>query len=164
MHERSLSLSSISGTESEADDGIFTTSLGDDSDEDGVDLTTELSDSISTSNEPEHPSTHDQGALQHVVNSISKLTPRVLLHSDAPHQPPHPQHLPSPLEIVRTKALIKDREIEVSELNARLDELARNMLSIIQRRDSAAEAVRNHRSFIAGKSFILEVSSSEELT
>ena len=163
MRERSLSLSTISGTESETDYDPVARSLAYYSDEDGIDLITELSDGSSTSSEHEQPATHDQDALQHVVDSLSKLKPRFFPQSDAPRQPPHSQHLPSPLEIAQTKALIKDREVEVSELNAKLDELARNMLLLIQQRDAAAEAGRNHRSFIAGELFILGILSSDGL-
>lgn len=154
MRERSLSLSTISGTESEPDDYPLTRRLTFDSDESSVDWSTELSDDPSASDEHGRRSPHDHGALQDVVDSLSKLKPRFFPHSDAPHQPPHPQHLPSPLEIAQTKAHIADREVEVSTLNAKLDELARNMLFLIQQRDAAAEAARNHRSFIAGKWFL----------
>jgi len=151
MRERSPSLSTISGTESEAGDDPVAGSLAYDSDEDDEDLNTRLSEDTSTSIEYEQLSAHDQGALRRVVDSLSKLEPRFFPPSDIPCQPPHPQHLPSPLEFAQTKALIEDRELEVSELNAKLDELARDMLSLIQQRDAAAEAARNHRSFIAGK-------------
>ena len=147
MHERSLSLSTISGTESEAgDDNPL--ALAYDSDEDDANLYTEPSDDSRTSYEL---SAYGQKALQHIVDSMSKLKPRSFPGLDIPYQPPHPHHLPSPLEVAQTKALIEDRELEVSELNSKLDELARNMLQLIQKHDTAAEAARNHRSFIAGK-------------
>lgn len=152
MHERSLSLSTISGTESEAGDEPFAGSVAYDTDEDEPDepdLNTEFSDDSSISYEHEHLTPHD--ALQHVVNSLSKLKPPFFWDSDVPYQPPHPHHLPSPLEVAQTKALIEDREVEVSEYNSRLDELARRMLKVIHQRHIAAKAARNHRSFIAGK-------------
>jgi hypothetical protein len=149
MGGRSLSLSTFSGTESEADDECLA-NLAYDSDEDGMDLTTELSDESSTSFEHEQPSTHGPDALEQVFSKLESLYPR----TDVPRQPPHPQHLPSPLEIVQTEALIRDREAEMLKLDAELDELLQNMVSVRKKRDAAAEAARNHRSFIAGKSIL----------
>ena len=67
------------------------------------------------------------------------------------YQPPHPQHIPSSLEIAQANARIADQEVKLAELNAKLDELARDTLLLTRKRDAAVQAVRNERSFIAGK-------------
>ena len=103
MHKRPLSPSTISGTESEAD------------------------------NEPL--------ARMRVYDS----------NKDAPYQPPHPQHIPSSLEIARASALIADQDVKVAKLNTKLEEMARDTLLLTRQRDAAAQAARNYRSFIAGK-------------
>jgi hypothetical protein len=168
MHKRSLSLSTISGTESEACDEPVTrkrahlteSSEASDEpvarmryrqlealiDEDDVVLFVKPSKCALTSNEHEQLSTRNQAALQHVVNSLAKLKPQ-----NVHHQPPHPQHTPSPLEIAQTNALISDQKVKMVELNAKLGEMTRDMLLLTRQRDAAVQAARNYRSFIAGK-------------
>jgi len=171
MHRRSLSLSIISDTESEAGDvpvarkcSLFegdwlSDGFGDGFvarpryrrdealiDDDDMFRGSRTSSRTLTSNAHEQLSTRNQAGLQHVVDSLAKLKP-----SNVPHQPPHPQHIPSSLEIAQTNALIADQEVKVAELNTKLDELAREVLLLTQRRDTAAQAARNYRSFVAGK-------------
>jgi hypothetical protein len=157
MHTRPVSPSTIPGTESEARDEpvarkrVFRLdspyALA--SDEDDVISFVKPLKCALTSNKHEQLSTSDQAALQHVVDSLAKLAK--LSPQNVPHQPPHSQHIPSPFEIAQTHALIADQEVQAAELDAKLGELARDMLFLTRQRDTAAQAARNYRSFIAGK-------------
>jgi len=143
MHKRSLSPSTISGTESEPFDEPVARErshrrLEMPTDEDDVFLFVKPSTYTLTSNEHDLLPTSNQAALQH-VDSLAKSKPQ-----NVPHQPPHPRHIPSFLDIAQTNALIADQEIKIANLNAELGKL-------VQQRDAAAQAVRNYRAFIAGK-------------
>ena len=73
------------------------------------------------------------------------------------YQPPHPQHIPSALEIAQANARIADQEAKLTELNIKLAELdananfTRNKLLLTQKCNAATQSARNDRSFIAGK-------------
>ena len=76
---------------------------------------------------------------------------------NVPYQPPHPQHTPSSLEIAQANARIADQKVKLTELNIKLAELdakfTRDKLLLTRQRDAATQAVRNERSFIAGKCY-----------
>ena len=150
MHNRSQSLSTISGIESEAGDERRC-AWGARADFPLGSRTLESSEWTSTSTSNEHEQykqipTCDQPALQHVVDSLAKLKPQ-----NVPHQPPHLQHIPLSLEIAQTSALIVDQEVKMAELNAKLGEMAQDMLLLARQHQAAAQMVRNYRFFIAGK-------------
>ena len=88
---------------------------------------------------------------------------------NVPYQPPHPQHIPSSLEIAQANARIADQKVKLAELdiksaelNAKLNELTRDKLLLTQQCDAAVQAARNDLSFIAGK-FIPEMLLSDRL-
>ena len=81
------------------------------------------------------------------------------------YQPPHPQHIPTSLEIAQANARIADQEVKVAELNVKmaelnvkvveqrtkLNKLYEEMNLLTRQRDAAAQVARIDRSFIAGK-------------
>ena len=148
MHNRSLSLSTISGIESEAGDEK-NCAWGARSDFPLVRTPESSESSTSTSDEYEQHEeipTCGQAALQHVVDSLAKLKPQ-----NVPHQPPHLQHIPSSIEIAQTSALIVDQEVKMAELSAKIGEMAQGMLLLASQHEATAQVVRNYRFFIAGK-------------
>jgi hypothetical protein len=99
-----------------------------------------------TSNEHEQLSTSNRAVPQRVIDTLAKLAK--IRPQDEPHEPPYPQQIPSSFEIDQT---IADQEVQVAELDAKLGELAREILLVLRQRDAVAEEARNYRSFIAGK-------------